>query len=505
MLGQSIVFWNPCVLIIFQSTQDFNMCGILAACNVTGCPIQNRKRLLALSKRLRHRGPDWNSIAIVDDKHYLCHERLAIVAPEESADQPFYLKANDPRLAAEPMSPTSSKSDNSEGQIVWMVNGEIYNHAKLKSQFYLHKLLSSASDSEIVGLLYWQFGERMVPMLDGMFAFVLIDSRSKGEPNIVAARDHMGICPLYWGHGADGSVWFASEMKCLIDDCETYQEFPPGHAFINGELVRWYNPIWMNPGHMPKAEADYGRIKTTLIKAVIKRLMTDVPCGVLLSGGLDSSLIASIAVRHGVEAFNMLRWAPRMHTFSIGIKNAPDLRAARAVADHLDTIHHEFTFTVEEALDALPDLIWHLETWHQVRAAVPMYLLSRKIKALGVKMVLSGEGADEIFGGYLYFHKAPGPVEMQEELVRKTTRLHQWDVLRANKATQAWGLEGRVPFLDKAFLDVCMDIDPREKMINLDERCSWHLSPFIPEAYAGRVAKGMAITWPKGPARSGME
>uniref|UniRef100_A0A6U7YM09 asparagine synthase (glutamine-hydrolyzing) n=1 Tax=Eutreptiella gymnastica TaxID=73025 RepID=A0A6U7YM09_9EUGL len=444
------------------------MCGILAACNFAGCKSRNRKRMVHLAKRLRHRGPDWSSTAVVQNKegdsaHYLCHERLAIVSPGEAADQPFYLKHDDPRL------PSEGGHGSGEGQIVWMVNGEIYNHEKLKSQFYLHGLLRSRSDSEIVGLLYWQFGARMVPMLDGMYAFVLVDTRTE-PPTILAARDHMGICPLYIGYGKDDSVWFSSEMKCLRDDVERYEIFPPGHMYYNGEIQRWYNPLWITPNYLPDGEADFGLVKTTLIKAVIKRLMTDVPCGVLLSGGLDSSLVTSIAVRHGVEAHNMLRWAPRMHTFSIGMKNAPDLRAARAVADHLDTIHHEFHFTVEEALDCLEDLIWHLESWHQVRASVPMYLLARKIKALGIKMVLSGEGADEIFAGYLYFHKCPSPEAMQAELVRKVTRLHQWDVLRANKSTQAWGLEARVPFLDKAFMDVSMNIDPKEKMINAEER-----------------------------------
>jgi asparagine synthase (glutamine-hydrolysing) len=311
-------------------------------------------------------------------------------------------------------------------------------------------------------------------MLDGKFAFILRDAKND---RVYAARDHMGICPLYIAYGHDGSVWFASEMKCFVKEprIKRYEIFPPGHYYYGGPgtpnaLVRWYNPRWLDENVIPSTPADLSVLRATLINAVVKRLMADVPFGVLLSGGLDSSLVTAIAVRHGKSATNSLAWSEKVHSFSIGIKGAPDLVAARKVASFLGTDHHEFTFTPQEALDALPDVIYHLETFEQVRASVPMYLLARKIKAMGVKMVLSGEGADEAFGGYLYFHKAPSSDEFHRECVRKTTRLHQWDVCRANKSTQAWGLEARVPFLDRDMLELAMNIDPKDKMIDVKDK-----------------------------------
>ena len=383
-----------------------------------------------------------------------------------------------------------------DGSLAWVVNGEIYNHTALKvrrgcvamsssrarpdprsppvSQWGNNISTPSRSDSEVVGYLYQTFGVDTAKMLDGKFAFILYD---KKNGRVYAGRDHMGICPMYIGYGTDGSVWFASEMKCFVNEprISRYEIFPPGHYYhggpgtVNG-FVRWYNPSWLDINIVPSKPVDLSQLRATLINAVVKRLMADVPFGVLLSGGLDSSLVTSIAVRHGKSATNSLAWSDKVHSFSIGIKNAPDLQAARKVASFLGTEHHEFTFTPQEALDALPDVIWHLETFEQVRASVPMYLLARKIKAMGVKMVLSGEGADEIFGGYLYFHKAPSPAELHKECVRKTTRLHQWDVLRANKSTQAWGLEARVPFLDREVLDLAMNIDPGEKMIDVKSK-----------------------------------
>lgn len=356
-----------------------------------------------------------------------------------------------------------------DGSLSWVVNGEIYNHTALKWGNNIST--PSRSDSEVVGYLYQKFGVETAAMLDGKFAFILFDKPAK---RVYAARDHMGLCPLYIGYGVDGSVWFASEMKCFVNEprIERYEIFPPGHYYHGGPgtcngLVRWYNPSWLDQNVIPSTPVDLPKLRATLINAVVKRLMADVPFGVLLSGGLDSSLVTSIAVRHGKSASNSLAWSEKVHSFSIGIRDAPDLRAARKVAAFLGTEHHEFTFTPQEALDALPDVIYHLETFEQVRASVPMYLLARKIKAMGVKVVLSGEGADEIFGGYLYFHKAPNPVEFHKECVRKTTRLHQWDVLRANKSTQAWGLEARVPFLDREVLELAMNMDPAEKMIDV--------------------------------------
>ena len=330
--------------------------------------------------------------------------------------------------------------------------------------------IPSRSDSSVVGYLYQKYGDTndLWNQLDGIFACVIWDERT-GE--FTAARDAIGICSLYWGKGADGSTWFASEMKALQDKCEWVDTFPPGHVYRSktGTIERWHNPIWMDESYIGDKPADFGVIRQTFIDAVVKRLMSDAPLAVLLSGGLDSSLVASVAVRHIKESTNAFDKDHPIHTFSIGIAGSPDLKAARKVADFLGTEHHEFTFTVEEGIDALYDLIWHIESYEQVRAAVPMYLLARKIKALGIKVVLSGEGADEELGGYLYFHKAPNAAEYHKECVRLVKRLYKFDVMRANKAPFAFGVETRVPFLDKAFLDVTMTMDAREKMPNLSE------------------------------------
>lgn len=350
-------------------------------------------------------------------------------------------------------------------------NSEIYNHQKIREAKLGDVHIPSKSDSAIVGYLYHKYGEsnELWNSLDGIFACVIWDERT-GQ--FCAARDPIGICSLYWGKGADGSVWFASEMKALQPKCETIDIFPPGHVYRSstGELERWYRPDWLDLNRIPTAPVDYPLLRQTFINAVIKRLMSDAPLAILLSGGLDSSLVASVAVRHIKEATNAFDPDHKLHTFSIGIAGSPDLKAARRVADFLGTVHHEFTFTVEEGIDALHDLIWHIESYEQVRAAVPMYLLARRIKALGIKVVLSGEGADEELGGYLYFHKAPSPAEYHRECVRLVTRLHQWDVMRANKAPFAFGVETRVPFLDKTFLEVAMNIDPADKMPNLAEK-----------------------------------
>ncbi|KAK1263044.1 Asparagine synthetase [glutamine-hydrolyzing] 2 [Acorus gramineus] len=313
-------------------------------------------------------------------------------------------------------------------------------------------------------------------MLDGMFSFVLLDTRNK---TFIAARDPIGITPLYMGWGLDGSIWFASEMKALSDDCERFATFLPGHLYSSkrGELRRWYNPPWYSES-IPSTPYDPLVLREAFEKvhlenfciAVIKRLMTDVPFGVLLSGGLDSSLVAAVASRHLTEAKVAKQWGSQLHTFCIGLEGSPDLKAAREVADYLGTLHHEFHFTVQEGLDALGEVIYHIETYDvtTVRASTPMFLMSRKIKSLGVKMVLSGEGSDEIFGGYLYFHKAPSKEEFHHETCRKIKALHLYDCLRANKSTSAWGLEARVPFLDKNFIDIAMDIDPEWKMVRHD-------------------------------------
>jgi len=427
------------------------MCGIFALLNASGDDATLRRLVVELASRIRHRGPDWSSVWTDGSKNFLAHERLAIMDPNESGDQPMH---------------------NADGTISWVVNGEIYNFAQLRDEHGLD--CKTTSDSEVVGLLYEKYGSSFVKLLDGMFVFTIVDSRGD-EPVYMAGRDHMGISPLYIGHGEDGSTWVASEMKCFqhVTQIKSYELFPPGHFCLwqageRPDFIRWYEPRWVtDESYVPTAAVDFAQVRETVIEAVLKRLMADVPFGVLLSGGLDSSLVTAIAAKHRDRATNSLDWSEKLHTFSIGIKGAPDLENAKKVADFLGTTHHEFHFTPEEAIDAVPKVVYHLESWHQVRAAVPMFLLARKIKALGVKMVLSGEGADEALGGYLYFHEAPSAEEFHRESVRKTTRLHQWDVLRANKATMANGLEARVPFLDKKVLDLLMNIDPEEKVCDM--------------------------------------
>lgn len=427
------------------------MCGILAALGLVGGDAEsNRRMMLRLSKLLRHRGPDSNMIqAYPEHGVYMAHERLNIVDTSDAGRQPFVMDTA------------------GEGEVMWMCNGEIYNHEKiLKKELGGHMGITSHSDCAVIGPLYQKYGHdfgKVASKLDGMFAAILFD-RSTGE--FFACRDHMGIASMYWGKDKDGAMWFASEMKALQHNCVEYAQFPPGHFYSSktGEFHKYNNPTWHDMEYVPKAPANLDLLRETFIKSVVKRLMTDAPLGILLSGGLDSSLVASVAVRHLEEATNSVMKGQRLKTFSIGLEGSPDLAAAQKVADFLGTEHYNFTFTVEEGIDALEDLIWHLESYEQVRAAVPMYILSRKIKSLGIKVVLSGEGADEAFGGYLYFHKAPSPEEFHRECVRKVTRLYEWDVLRANKATFAFGLEGRVPFLDKKFLDMAMTMDPVEKM-----------------------------------------
>ncbi|XP_057807098.1 asparagine synthetase [glutamine-hydrolyzing] 3 [Salvia miltiorrhiza] len=419
------------------------MCGILAVLGVADNSQAKRSRIIELSRRLRHRGPDWSGLHHHKDC-YLAHQRLAIVDPA-SGDQPLY---------------------NEDKTVVVAVNGEIYNHKELREKLKSHSF-RTGSDCEVIAHLYEDYGEEFVNMLDGMFSFVLLDTR---DDSFIAARDAIGITPLYIGWGLDGSTWFASEMKALSDDCERFMTFPPGHIYSSktGEHKRWYNPPWY-PETIPSGPYDALVLRKAFEKAVIKRLMTDVPFGVLLSGGLDSSLVASVASRYLADS-TAAQWGSQLHTFCVGLKGSPDLGAAREVADYLGTRHHEFHFTVQEGIDALEEVIYHIETYDvtTIRASTPMFLMSRKIKSLGVKMVLSGEGSDEIFGGYLYFHKAPNKEELHQETCRKIKALHLYDCLRANKSTSAWGVEARVPFLDKEFMNVAMSIDPDWKMIRPD-------------------------------------
>lgn len=430
------------------------MCGILAALGLTGDPEKNRRLVLRCSKLQRHRGPDANSIyQSKDGKNFLAFERLQIIDPSDSGRQPFTIETP-------------------EGDITWQLNSEIYNHEDVQQQYLsgVSMVRDSKSDSAKPGHLYEKYGDddKIWNALDGTFACVIYDERTQ---QFCAARDPIGICPMYWGKDANGATWFASEMKALQHQCVSFEIFPPGHCYRSrtGKLERYFKPDWLMSDQIPTQPADLPAIKQSFINAVVKRLMSDAPLGVLLSGGLDSSLVASVAVRHLKEAKNAFDRTHPLHTFSIGIQGAPDLLAAREVAHQLGTSHHEFHFTVEEGIDALYDLVYHLESYEQIRAAVPMYLLSRKIKALGFKVVMSGEGADEIFGGYLYFHKAPSPAEFHRETIRKVERLHVWDVARANKAPFAFGIEPRVPFLDKAFLQTSMSIDPQDKMIDMQD------------------------------------
>lgn len=436
------------------------MCGICAFYRYPQVETFKPKAL-QYAKRMRHRGPDWSGNFMANST-LLCHERLAIVGLDTGA-QPI---------------------TNEDGSLALAVNGEIYNHQSLRSQFPDYPF-KTHSDCEPIIPLYQKYGADTPKYLDGMFAWTLYDVK---KDRIIAARDHMGITTLYMGRKSSSpeSVFFASELKCLVDECDQITAFPPGHVYDSetDKITRYYNPLWWDGSRIPTKPVDLALIRTTLEKAVRKRLMSEVPYGVLLSGGLDSSLIASIAAREtakaapessvkhhlaGIDASGKLvnTSGSRLHSFAVGLPGAPDLKAASKVAEFIGTIHHEHTFTLEEGLDALRDVIYHLETFDvtTIRASTPMYLLSRKIKAQGVKMVLSGEGSDEVFGGYLYFGAAPSKGEFHEESVKRVKNLHYADCLRANKSTMAWGLEARVPFLDKEFLDVCMDIDPQEKMI----------------------------------------
>ncbi|XP_051134600.1 asparagine synthetase [glutamine-hydrolyzing]-like [Andrographis paniculata] len=421
------------------------MCGILAVLGCSDDCQTKRARVLELSRRLKHRGPDWGGIYKHGDC-YLAHQRLAIIDPE-SGDQPLFSE---------------------DKKIVVTVNGEIYNHEELRSLISNHNF-ETGSDCDVIAHLYEEYGEDFINMLDGIFSFVLLDTSTN---NFLVARDAIGITSLYIGWGLDGSVWVSSELKGLHDECEHFESFPPGHLYSskNGGLKRWYNPPWFSEA-VPYTPYDPIVLRQAFERAVIKRLMSDVPFGVLLSGGLDSSLVASVTARYMSTSKAAKQYGFQLQSFCIGLEGSPDLLAAKEVADYLGTVHHEFHFTVQDGIDQIEDVIYHIETYDvtTIRASTPMFLMSRKIKSLGVKMVLSGEGADELFGGYLYFHKAPNKEEFHRETCRKIKALHLYDCLRANKATSAWGLEARIPFLDKEFIDVAMNIDPKWKMIKPEE------------------------------------
>lgn len=420
------------------------MCGIFGILDIKTDANELRPKALELAKLLRHRGPDWSGIW-QDERAILCHERLAIVDVDTGA-QPLL-------------------SDN--GNQVLAVNGEIYNHKELASSECQDYKFATRSDCEVILPLYQRYGASFIDKLEGMFAFILYDNKSG---DYLIARDHLGIIPLYTGFDEFGNFYVASEMKALVPICKTVQEFPPGHYMLNGNLVKYYERDWMQYDNVKDNSTNLEELKEAFEKAVKSHLMSDVPYAVLLSGGLDSSLVSAVAARYVAKRVEdgdkSDAWWPRLHSFAVGLDGAPDLIAAKKVADMIGTVHHEIHFTIQEGLDAIRDVIYHLETFDTttIRAATPMYLMTRKIKAMGIKMVLSGEGADEIFGGYLYFHKAPNAKELHEETVRKLDRLYMFDCARANKATSAWGVEARVPFLDKNFLDVAMRLNPEDKM-----------------------------------------
>ena len=422
------------------------MCGIFGILDIKTDVSELRTQALDYTKLLRHRGPDWSGIWN-NDNTILCHERLAIVDVDTGA-QPLI-------------------SDN--GQQILAVNGEIYNHKQLAKDLATPYNFKTRSDCEVILPLYQQRGVEFIDDLQGMFAFVLYD---EAQDSYLIARDHIGIIPLYTGYDEHGNFYVASEMKALAPVCKTISEFPPGHYMWSktGELVKYYKRDWMEYDAVKDNETSIDDLREAFEKAVKSHLMSDVPYAVLLSGGLDSSLVSAVAAKYVAKRVEdedkSDAWWPRLHSFAVGLEGAPDLLAAKKVADMIGTVHHEIHFTIQEGLDAIRDVIYHLETYDTttIRAATPMYLMTRKIKAMGIKMVLSGEGSDEIFGGYLYFHKAPNAKEFHEETVRKLDRLHMFDCARANKATSAWGVEARVPFLDKEFMDVAMRLNPKDKM-----------------------------------------
>ena len=461
------------------------MCGIVCAFDIKSNSDEIRSNVLRMAKKVRHRGPDWSGI-YSNEKAILAHERLAIVDPT-SGKQPII-------------------SD--DGFKVIAVNGEIYNHIDLKEKHTPDYNFKTESDCEVILALYQKKGVNFLNDLNGIFAFALYDS---SNDKYIIARDHMGIIPLYIGWDKQKIFYVSSELKSLEGVCDKIELFPPGHYLdsSDGELTKWYVPKWTLYDSVENSSTKIKLIHDSLSAAVKRQLMSDVPYGVLLSGGLDSSITSALAKKFAskrIESNDQIdAWWPQLHSFSVGLEGAPDLKAAKIVADHIGTIHHEINFTVQEGIDAIRDVIYHLETYDvtTVRASTPMYLMARAIKSLGIKMVLSGEGADELFGGYLYFHKAPNAKEFHEETVRKLDKLHQYDCLRANKSLAAWGIEGRVPFLDKEFIDIAMGINPEDKMIKNGRIEKWVLreafKDYLPESVLWRqkeqFSDGVGYSW----------
>ena len=461
------------------------MCGIVCAFNIKGDNEFVRANVLKMAQRVRHRGPDWSGI-YSDDNAILAHERLAIVDPT-SGKQPIISQ---------------------DGKKIIAVNGEIYNHQTLRESFLNSYKFKTQSDCEVIIPLYESKGVDFLNDLNGIFAFALYDSN---KDTYLIARDHIGIIPLYMGWDKKNIFYVSSELKSLEGVCDKIELFPPGHYLESHDmkLKEWYKPEWTSFDSVKNAKTSIALIHDSLSAAVKRQLMSDVPYGVLLSGGLDSSITSALAKKFASKRIEsddkQDAWWPQLHSFSVGLKGAPDLKAAKIVADHIGTVHHEINFTIQEGIDAIRDVIYHLETYDvtTVRASTPMYLMARAIKSLGIKMVLSGEGADELFGGYLYFHKAPNSKEFHDETVRKLEKLHQYDCLRANKSLAAWGIEGRVPFLDKEFIETAMNINPEDKMIKNGRIEKWVLreafKDYLPESVLWRqkeqFSDGVGYSW----------
>ena len=461
------------------------MCGIVAIFNIQEQTPELRQKALRMSQKIRHRGPDWSGI-YNGGSAILSHERLSIVDPE-SGKQPLF-------------SPDMKQ--------ILAVNGEIYNHQDIRRQYAEKYQFQTGSDCEVILALYREKGIDFLEDLSGIFAFALYDAE---KDEFLIARDPIGVIPLYIGYDNDGKVYVASEMKALEGNCDRYEVFLPGHYYSSreGKMTRYYKRDWMEYDAVKDNGASVQDIHDALEAAVKRQLMSDVPYGVLLAGGLDSSVMSAIAEKfseHRIEDDSATKaWWPRLHSFAVGLKGAPDLAKAKMVADHIGTVHHEINYTIQEGLDAIRDVIYFIETYDvtTVRASTPMYLLARVIKSMGIKMVLSGEGADEVFGGYLYFHKAPNAKAFHEETVRKLSKLYLYDCLRANKSLSAWGVEGRVPFLDKEFLDVAMRTNPEAKMCpgkTIEKKIVREaFADMLPEAVAWRqkeqFSDGVGYSW----------
>ena len=461
------------------------MCGIVGIFNIKQQTADLRKKALRMSQKIRHRGPDWSGI-YCGKSAILAHERLSIVDPK-SGKQPLFSPDNKHILA---------------------VNGEIYNHRAIREQYKDKYKFQTGSDCEVILALYQEKGIDFLEDISGIFAFALYDEE---KDEFLIARDPIGVIPLFIGRDKDGKVYCASELKALEGFCDEYEPFLPGHYYSSkeGVMKRWYKRDWFEYDAVKDNAASVKNIHDALESAVKRQLMSDVPYGVLLSGGLDSSVISAVAKKFAhkriEEEGKSDAWWPRLHSFAVGLKGAPDLAKAKEVAEHIGTVHHEINYTIQEGLDAIRDVIYFIETYDvtTVRASTPMYLLARVIKSMGIKMVLSGEGADEIFGGYLYFHKAPNAREFHEETVRKLGKLHLYDCLRANKSLSAWGVEGRVPFLDKEFLDVAMRTNPEAKMCpgnEIEKKIVREaFAEYLPESVAWRqkeqFSDGVGYSW----------